>query len=588
VLALGIHFGHDASVSVCSPDGVLFSLQEERVSRIKHHCGFPRRGVELALAQFGRPGRDIPLVAFSTSEVIAPEHLAAWVVPAEGGRKAAGGAPPDPQRLDMIREKVRRTWNEFADRHWSEHLDFMRDAGLLDSLVTHYYVAHHRAHAASAFRLCGVAGEPVAVLTCDGKGDGLSATIYRGEIDGELTYLCGSLPQHSVGMFYQAVTEALGFVPVDGEYKTMGLAAFGNTASRANPFTGLVTVADGVLASRIAWKAAPYNTRHPDNPVANPISSVVQADEFQRLLTTMPEADFAWFAQSHFEDVMLALASDAMSHAGSRHLAAAGGVILNVKANSLIRDRLCPESFFVYPDSADSGLSAGAALEALFHAGAVRQPIAFTDPYLGHEFEPDAIASTIDLWHEAYGLVAEPVTPADVAAKVAAGAIVGTFQGRLETGPRALGNRSVIADPRRSDVKDRINLLLKGREPFVPFAPSVLEEDAHLYWDGPTHYPFMTFAVRASDYAKQTIPAVVHVDGTARPQVVTTEGNPRYAELLRAFKSITGVGVLLNTSFNRHGYPIVGSPDDALLHLNNGWVEAVWLGDFYVTRGNGR
>jgi carbamoyltransferase len=132
-------------------------------------------------------------------------------------------------------------------------------------------------------------------------------------------------------------------------------------------------------------------------------------------------------------------------------------------------------------------------------------------------------------------------------------------------------------------VKDRINLLLKGREPFVPFAPSLLEEDAPLYWDGPIDYPFMTFAVRASEYARQTVPAVVHVDGTLRPQVVTDRRNPRYAALLRAFKQLTGVGVLLNTSFNRHGHPIVGSPDDALLHLVNGWVEGVWLGEKYVS-----
>ena len=582
MLALGIHFGHDASVSVCSPDGVLFSLQEERVSRIKHHCGFPRRGLELALARFGALGHDIPVVAFSTSEVILPEHRAAWLVPADGERTSVGSGATDPQRLAKIRDKVDRTWHEFASRHWSGHVDFMQESGLLHDGVTHYYVAHHRAHAASAFRLCGITGQPIAILSCDGKGDGLSAAIYRGETDGRLTYLRGSTPQHSVGMFYQAITEALGFIPVDGEYKTMGLAAFGAAHGRPNPFSGLVSVDDGTLASRIAWKAAPYNDRHPDRRVDNPIGSVVQADDFQRLLGSLSEADLAYFAQAHFEDVMLALASDASRLADSRHLAAAGGVMLNVKANALIRDRLNPASFFVYPDSADSGLAAGAALEALHHEGAMHAPVAFTNPYLGHEFDDPVIDAALDRWRSAHSLVIEDATPADIASKVANGAIVGTFQGRLEAGPRALGNRSVIADPRRLDVKDRINLRLKGREPFVPFAPSLLEEDAHLYWDGPIDYPYMTFAVRASEYAKATVPAVVHVDGTLRPQVVTDRRNARYAALLRAFKELTGVGVLLNTSFNRHGHPIVGSPDDALLHLTKGWVEGVWIGEKYV------
>jgi carbamoyltransferase len=582
VLALGIHFGHDASVSVCSPEGVLFSLQEERVSRIKHHCGFPRHGLELALARFGMPGRDIPIIAFSTSEVILPEHRTAWLIPADGAHTPVGTGLADPQRLGKIREKVRRTWNEFASRHWCEHVDGMRDVGLLGDDVTHYYVAHHRAHAASAFRVCGVPGAPVAVLSCDGKGDGLSAAIYRGELDGALTYLRGSTPQHSIGMFYQAITEALGFVPVDGEYKTMGLAAFGLANGRSNPFAGTVSVNDGMLASRIAWKAAPYNDRHPDKRVDNPIGSVIQADEFQRMLGDYSEQDLAFFAQAHFEEVMLALAGDAMRLAGSAHLAAAGGVMLNVKANALIRDQLEPASFFVYPDSADSGLAAGAALEALHHEGVLAAPVTFTNPYLGHEFDDAAIDATISRWQSNHSLIVEGAGPDEIAAHVAAGAIVGTFQGRLECGPRALGNRSVIADPRRVEVKDRINLLLKGREPFVPFAPSLLEEDAHLYWDGPTDYPFMTFAVRASDYAKRTVPAVVHVDGTLRPQVVNEERNARYTALLRAFKQRTGVGVLLNTSFNRHGHPLVGSPDDALMHLVNGWIEGVWIGRYYV------
>jgi carbamoyltransferase len=169
-----------------------------------------------------------------------------------------------------------------------------------------------------------------------------------------------------------------------------------------------------------------------------------------------------------------------------------------------------------------------------------------------------------------------------VAARIAEGKVIGSFQGRLEVGPRALGNRSVLADPRRLEVKDKINLLLKGREPFVPFAPSVLHEDAHLYWDGPTEYRYMTFAVHASAHARQAIPAVVHVDGTLRPQVVSEDMNPRYAGLIRAFKRQTGVGVLLNTSFNRHGHPIVGSPEDALMHLANGWIEGLYIGDHYV------
>ena len=588
-LALGIHFGHDAAVSVCSPEGILFSLQEERVSRIKHHFGFPRLAIEIALAHCGITGRDVDLVALSSSQALFPERRNAWIVPAEGDRVPADTQSnatardrlPAAERLAKLREKVHRTWNEFAGRHWCEHVDFMADIGLLREQVAHYHIAHHRAHAASAFHLSGLT-EPAAILTCDGKGDGLSATIYRGDPDGRLTYLRGSTANDSVGLFYQAVTEALGFVPVDGEYKTMGLAAFGQVIGRENPFDGIVSVRDGILASSRTWTSANYNERHPERKVNNPLSSVAQADEFQKLLARFSDRDLAYFAQAHLEEVMLGLATDAMRIADARRLVAAGGVMLNVKANALIRDRLTPTSFFVFPDSADGGLAAGAAMEALRLEGHLSAPATFRDPYLGHEFTDEAIGQTLERWRESHPLSIVAATPDQVAGEIAGGKVIGRFQGRLEVGPRALGNRSVLADPRRPEVKDRINRLLKGREPFVPFAPSVLSEDASHYWHGSIDYLYMTFAVRASERAKQEIPAVVHVDGTLRPQVVCDDINPGYAELIRAFKRTTGIGVLLNTSFNRHGHPIVGSPDDALMHLVNGWVDGLSIGGHYV------
>jgi carbamoyltransferase len=592
-LALGIHFGHDASASVCSPEGVVFALQEERVSRIKHHFGFPRRSIELALAHCGITGRDIDILAFSTSQPLFPERKGSWVIPADGDRLPASAqmnatardrlAPAE--RLAQLRDKVRRTWNEFADRHWCAHVDFMEDIGLLREGVAHYHVAHHRAHAASAFRLSGLTNA-AAVLTCDGKGDGLSATIYRGEPDGRLAYVRGSGAADSVGLFYQAVTEALGFVPVDGEYKTMGLAAFGQIDGRVNPFDGIVSVHDGMLSSRHKWKSASYNDRHPDRKVDNPLGAIAQADEFQRLLDRFPDHDVAAFAQAHFEEVMLKLSDDTMRLAQSRHLVAAGGVMLNVKANALISNRLNPASFFVFPDSADGGLAAGAALEALFFEGHVTAPTSFRDPYLGHQFSDHDVTKAVERWRAQHALTIETASPELVAARILEGKVIGRFQGRLEVGPRALGNRSVLADPRKPEVKDRINLLLKGREPFVPFAPSLLAEDASRYWNGSVDYPYMTFAVRASEHATREVPAVVHVDGTLRPQVVCDDLNPGYAELIRAFKRATGVGVLLNTSFNRHGHPIVGSPDDALMHLTNQWVDGISIGPYYVERGD--
>jgi carbamoyltransferase len=262
--------------------------------------------------------------------------------------------------------------------------------------------------------------------------------------------------------------------------------------------------------------------------------------------------------------------------------------MLNVKANAAIRDQLKPSRFFVYPDSADSGLAVGAALEALHQAGALAGPIELATPYLGHGYTDDEIDARLRPFADRHRLRVVEASCDGLAAELAAGKVIGTFQGRLELGPRALGNRSVLADPRSTAIKDRINGILKGRDPFVPFAPMLLAGDAHLYWGGPADYRYMTFAVEASEYARRETPAAVHADGTMRPQVVAPEDNPWAHRLLEAFKRRTGIGLLINTSFNRHGLPMVGSPEDALEHLARGWVDGVALGKWYVEREDAR
>jgi carbamoyltransferase len=576
-LTLGIHCGHDAAVALCSPAGLLFAVQEERLSRIKHHYGFPVLGVELAFKYCGITASDLDSVAFSTSEVLFPEHANRLAVSAEGRiTKRAGfsGDAPRPPLTTVLRDQlglarfpaiarwrrsrarriVAATLGEFADRHPVVHLDFMAEAGLLARRLRHVYVAHHRAHAASAFRLSGFA--QACVLTIDGHGDGLSGTIYLGDASGSLTMQRRSVVEDSVGLFYQAVTEALGFVPVDGEYKTMGLAALAGTAAAANPFAGIVAVDDGRLRSRVGWRFRDYNSSHPERRVANPLTSVAQAEAYRAMLASYPPEQLAAWAQTQCEAVMVQYARDGMAITGSDTLAAAGGVMLNVKGNARIVESCHPARFFVFPDSTDSGLAAGAALEALHVSGRLDRNAVFSSPYLGHDFTDEEVEREIRRFAERWPIKAEAA------------------------GPESIAER--LANPRDAAVKDRINARLKGREPFVPFAPCVLAEDASLYWAGATDHYFMTMAVRANAFARQRVPAVVHVDGSMRPQVVREEMNPWLYRLLRAFKQRTGVGVLLNTSLNRHGLPIVGSPRDALDHLVQGWIEGLYIGAWYV------
>jgi carbamoyltransferase len=594
-LSLGIHWAHDASVAICSPEGILCAIQEERITRIKHYYGFPCRALEMALKTCGLTADDIDILAFSSQKIFYPEYTNHISIDASGRQSSSGDRTSSPKNLNikLLREKDKKClmgiegrMKEFAERHYSTKRAYLYELGLMNPHIRHYYIAHHRAHASSAFRLSGL--KEACVITIDGKGDGLSATIYKGHSDGRMELLRSSCEENSLGLFYQAVTEALGFIPVDSEYKTMGLAALGYDNGGKNPFGSVVHVEDGVFKSSLHWTFRSYNKFNPDKRVPNPLGSVVETEVFKKLLGDMPREQFAYFAQRHCEENMLAYFRDAMRITGCNKIVCAGGVMLNVKANALIRDILKPSHFFVFPDASDSGLAAGAAMEALYQEGMLKKPARFYNPYMGHGFSDEEIYSEVMNYREKHGISLTNGGRENskiVVDHLLQGKVIGTFQRRMEMGPRALGNRSVLADARSEKIKNRINLLLKGREPFVPFAPVILEEDANLYWDGPTDYRYMTFTVKASDYAKRTVPAVVHVDGSMRPQVVSQDFNPWLYGVLREYKKRTGVGALLNTSFNRHGLPIVGSPVDALDHLIRGWVDGLIIGQWYVERG---
>ncbi len=496
-IALGINCAHDASATVCDPTGVLASIAEERLNRIKHYCGFPALAIRAVLDQCGLTIDDVDIVAFSSQYGVLPQHDDSVVValdarPRQPSAENMAFQPDGADPVASVERQLGEIWTGFGDRHPYARVDDMAALGFFRKHLRHYHVHHHLSHAASAFLLSGL--KEACVLTVDGKGDKISATIYRGAPDGTLDLLRGSNSRDSLGCFYQAVTEALGFVPIDSEYKTMGLAALAAPDAGPNVFDGVVRCEDGIFHAAEKWQFRCYNQANPDRRLPNPMNSVVQSVAYARHLDRMTPAQFALQAQMHFEDNMLAFVRDAMAISGCRSLAAAGGGFLNVKANRRILEELRPDHFFVFPDAADSGNAAGAALMALQLEGALGAPLRLPMPYFGNDFSPDVIESVLT---SSADLAVSRAEPDDIARALAQGEVVGSFQGRMEAGPRALGNRSVLADPRHASVKDRINGLLKGRDPFVPFAPIVMEEDASLYWSGPTDYRYMTFAVRS-------------------------------------------------------------------------------------------
>jgi carbamoyltransferase len=563
----------------------LFTIAEERISRIKHHYGFPEKALKALFESTGIRPEDISIVAFSGLRIWYPSLSDIRIV-------GADGAVTRPPWLTSAKRRVANLVGlnpqakHFAgmdERNPENFEGYLREIGVLRDGVPVYHVAHHRAHASTAFRLSGYT--EAAVITLDGKGDGLAGTLYHGRSNGDMTLLRSTPAEGSLGAFYQAVTEALGFMPADGEFKTMGLAALGKPNGKANPFEGTMRSVDGVLQSSQCWTYSSYNAKYPGKAVPNPVSRVDQSDLYSAMLADFSPEQFAFLAQEHFEVALIDYIAQALELTGEKKLCGAGGAMLNVKGNSLARRELGIDDFFIYPDSPDSGLAVGAAMEALHQEGLAKLPCGLRTPYLGTAFTAAQVDESLAR-HGDFEIV-----PLDgpqgfrvVAEHIAAGEVLGSFVGAMEMGPRALGNRSVLADPRDERTKDRINLLLKGREPFVPFAPVVLEDDASQFWDGSIEYRYMTFSVDANDYAKKTVPVVVHVDGSMRPQVVSDSTNPWLYRLLNAFKEITGVGVLVNTSFNRHGLPICGHPDDAIEHLVKGWVDGLVFEHVYVRK----
>ncbi len=586
-IILGIHPYHDASVTFIDEENILFAIAEERLSRIKHHYGFPILGIREGMKRLSISYRDIAAIAISTKKSILP-HPEQYRVSISGEVESLGlrekkfnkfWLKEKPVPLGKV--KIPRDWvGEFEDRHWSYHYESLLDLGLMSPRIPVYNVEHHKAHSSAAYR-SREWDSNVCIVTYDGKGDNLSHSTLLGNATGEVLPIRTSSSKNSLGAFYQAITESLGFIPVDGEYKTMGLAALGEPQER-NPFADVLKVEDGRLQSKYEWAYRSFNKTNPAKKVNNPLSSVSETDIFKEILEHTKPEDFAFAAQSKFEDVSLELIDQSLKLTGSRNLAISGGCALNVKANNKIAKNFDLENFYVFPDSGDSGNSTGAALEVLYSL-MKKKYVKLGNMYLGTEYDDSQIKVYLRSREIPY-IDMKDHANFIITSKLIEGQVVGIFWGAMEIGPRALGNRSVLADPRNPIIKDRINEILKGREWFVPFAPVVIKEDRNSYYDSKFDLEHMTVAVDAKDFARKNAPNVVHFDGSMRPQEVTFQSNPRLYSLLEEFKKQTGVPILMNTSFNRHGLPIVESPADALEHLDNGWVDVLVLGNLLIEK----
>ena len=564
MFVLGLSNMRDAAAAVVCDGRIVAAAEEERFVRQKHVTALPVHAIRYCLREAGVTLRDVEAIAVPWKY---------WTV----GRRVRLALTAMLRSPQMFRVKGARSL-ERVSQEWKELFWLRRELTQRIGTVGRQpvFLDHHLCHAASSFLVSPF--ERAAILVVDGASEADTTLMAVGE-GAQITVLDRTPLPHSLGQFYAAMTAFLGFRPDYDEYIVMGLAASGEPTFAAGLRREIVR-----LLPRGQFE---LNTRLLDFHLAR---AGLFAGEFVRLFgpprqssdeITQRHRDVAASAQLVLEEALLHLGRHLKRLTGAESLCLAGGVAYNCVANGRLRAELGFKQVYVPPASGDSGAALGAALWWTARRGESPARSPLPHAYLGPQFGEDPCRVAL----EREGLVAEPLSDGQlferVATELARGRLVFWFQGRMEWGPRALGNRSLLADPRREDMRELINSKVKCREPFRPFAPSVIEDRAREFFDLSAPSPFMQFTVRVKASAKGIIPAVTHVDGTARVQTVTREANSRFYELLMEFGRLTGVPVLLNTSFNVRE-PIVCSPDDAVRCFLRTQVEWLVLGNLLV------
>jgi carbamoyltransferase len=425
------------------------------------------------------------------------------------------------------------------------------------------FVNHHRAHAASSFFASGF---PEAnILSLDGSGGSESGILAIGRgINIEVLKVISN--RGSWGLMYEAVTEKLGFRRHSGEGKVMGLAAYGKPDPKGLPFVnwdGDIPVID--VEKRKAFVQS-LKLRQKDDPIT---------EEHENLAATL---------QDTLERAAARMAEWLHEQSGIRRLCLSGGSALNCSMNGKLARLPWVDEIFVQPAAHDAGTALGAALNVYVEKTGQRPDWRMEHTYWGPEFTNEQIEEALSAFQDLRFYKSADIF-AETAKLLADGRIIGWFQGRSEVGPRALGNRSILADPSRPEMKDRVNNQVKHREPWRPFAPSVLEEAVGRYIDQPIPSPFMILAFDTKPEMKAEIAAAIHVDGTCRPQTVSRATNPRYWQLIKRFEELTGIPSVLNTSFNVDSQPIVNTPQEAIDTFVNCGIEVLAIGDFLAWKG---
>jgi carbamoyltransferase len=590
ILGISCHY-HDAAAALLQDGLLVAACQEERFSRRKHDAAFPALAIDFCLQKAGITSGDLDYVVFYERPFAKVERLMSTIL------------ATFPRSRRLFRDSMHVLLGE---KLWIKEIIRTKLGTPAKRIL---FVDHHASHAASAFFASPF--DEAGILTVDGVGEWTTATLGRAAADWghggtnriDLTHEL-RFP-HSLGLLYSVFTAFLGFEINEGEYKVMGMAPFGQPR-----YVDLIRKMvefrdDGSLWMDPAYVSFPYHTRRsftraferlfgePRDPRARFVTSRTSlyddphpgtSDELRR---NQYYADIAASIQKVTEDVMVAMARHLQRQTGLTKLCLAGGVALNCVANYKVLRATAFDEIYVQPAAGDAGGALGAALYV--HHILLGQPRRFVmdHAYWGKRYSDAEIAAALTAGGWSFTHVDDEERALDhVVDALERGEVIGWYHGPFEWGPRALGSRSIIADARRADMKDIVNIKIKFREPFRPFAPSVLADKAAQLFDlddAVKHYPtrFMLYVTRVLD---DRLPAVTHVDGSSRPQAVHRETNPRYYRLIEKFGEASGMPLVLNTSFNLKGEPIVSSPTDALSTFSKSGMDMLALEDFIVRK----
>jgi carbamoyltransferase len=575
VLGLNAYHG-DASATLLSARGIECAVEEERFSRLKHQAGFPALASVEALKYAGLEARDLTHVAISRDP---SAHI---------HRKLMFALSQGP-RFSLIRDRLANVSRVRDPKPaLAEALDVCQSA----LPATMHRVEHHQAHMASSFFVSPF--DQAALLSIDGFGDFVSTMwgVGRGskiQIEDWVEF------PHSMGILYTAITQYLGFPKYGDEFKVMGLAPLGEPEylDRLRPLVKRKGMGFALDLDYFVHHSEGVNmTWEAGSPTLGPVFS----QELETLLGPTRDSaepldarhrNIAASLQALLEEVVLDLLRGLAEKTKLKTLCMAGGVALNCTLNGKIARETPFEQIYIQPAAYDAGTSLGAALYVRHHVLDQPRNVVMDHVYWGLEYPPTECRAALEKSGLEFRELIDPDELALETAKLLAqGHILGWFQGRFEWGPRALGNRSINCDPRNPRMKDILNHRIKHRESFRPFAPSVTAESASDYFELDQSSPFMLITCQVRQDKRALIPAVTHSDGSARVQTVTREANPRYWALLKAFERVTGVPVLLNTSFNENE-PIVNTPEEAVSCFLRNDMDLLVLGPYLVVHRPG-